>query len=321
MAAMQSTGITFGPVPSRRLGRSLGINNIPPKVCSYSCVYCQVGKTLQMETEPRDFYRPEEIQMEVKARLEALYAKGETVDYLTIVPDGEPTLDRNLGQTIELLRPLGIKIAVISNGSLLWQPKVRQALQKADWVSVKIDTTDTRTWRRINRPHPDLRLAQVLKGIRIFAEEYAGVLTTETMQVKNINDTEENILGVRNFVASMTPFKAYLAIPTRPCAEKGICPPAEGQITSAYYLFKEKISEVECLIEYEGDNFSTTGDIVEDLVNITSVHPMREEAVKKLLSKAEADWSVVDRLVKKGELVITEYLGDRFYVRRFRRTS
>ena len=113
---MQSTSITFGPVPSRRLGRSLGINNIPPKVCSYSCVYCQVGKTLQMETEPRDFYRPEEIQMEVTGRLDALYVKGETVDYLTIVPDGEPTLDRNLGKTIELLRPLGSKIAVISNG-------------------------------------------------------------------------------------------------------------------------------------------------------------------------------------------------------------
>ncbi len=316
---MQSTGITFGPVPSRRLGRSLGINNIPPKVCSYSCVYCQVGKTLQMETEPRDFYRPEEIQMEVAARLDALSVKGGTVDYLTIVPDGEPTLDRNLGKTIELLRPLGSKIAVISNGSLLWQPKVRQALQKADWVSVKIDTTEARIWSRINRPHPHLRLDQVLNGIRTFAEEYSGVLTTETMLVKDINDTRENIIGVRDFIAPLPPFKAYLAIPTRPCAEKGIFPPAESQVTNAYHLFKEKIPKVECLIEYEGDNFSTTGNVVEDIVAITSVHPMREEAVKKLLSKAEADWTVVEQLIKKGELVITEYRGDRFFMRRFRR--
>jgi wyosine [tRNA(Phe)-imidazoG37] synthetase (radical SAM superfamily) len=118
--------LTFGPVPSRRLGRSLGINNIPPKSCTYSCVYCQVGPTPRTEVLPRAFYAPTQIVQEVKAHLARLRERGERVDYLTFVPDGEPTLDSRLGETIDRLRPLGIPIAVISNGSLLSREDVRE---------------------------------------------------------------------------------------------------------------------------------------------------------------------------------------------------
>jgi len=104
--------LIFGPVPSRRLGRSLGINNIPPKSCTYSCVYCQVGPTARTEVVPRAFYAPARIVREVKRHLSRLRERGERVDYLTFVPDGEPTLDDQLGETIERLRPLGIPIAV-----------------------------------------------------------------------------------------------------------------------------------------------------------------------------------------------------------------
>jgi len=107
--------LTFGPVPSRRLGQSLGINNIPPKICSYSCVYCQVGRTLHMQAERKAFYKPEEILKAVERKVKDAKNKGEGIDYLTFVPDGEPTLDINLGKEIELLKQLGIKIAVITN--------------------------------------------------------------------------------------------------------------------------------------------------------------------------------------------------------------
>lgn len=99
--------LTFGPVPSRRLGRSLGINNIPPKFCSYSCVYCQVGPTLKTEIVPRAFYTPERIQSEVRQHLAQVRERGEHIDYLTFVPDGEPSLDARLGETIEALHPPG----------------------------------------------------------------------------------------------------------------------------------------------------------------------------------------------------------------------
>jgi wyosine [tRNA(Phe)-imidazoG37] synthetase (radical SAM superfamily) len=107
--------IVFGPVPSRRLGRSVGINNIPPKICSYACVYCQLGRTLKMQIERKAYYNVEDITKEVREKVEELKERGEKIDYLTFVSDGEPTLDVNIGNEIEALRPLGFKIAVITN--------------------------------------------------------------------------------------------------------------------------------------------------------------------------------------------------------------
>ena len=144
--------IAFGPVPSRRLGRSLGINNIPPKVCTYACVYCQVGKTTRKQVDRTRFYAPEEIYTQVRRKVEKAQHQGESVDYLTFVPDGEPTLDVNLGNEIDILKSLGIKIAVITNGGLVWRKDVREDLAKADWVSFKIDSTSEKTWRRSQSP-------------------------------------------------------------------------------------------------------------------------------------------------------------------------
>jgi wyosine [tRNA(Phe)-imidazoG37] synthetase (radical SAM superfamily) len=155
--------IASGPVPSRRLGRRLGINNIPPKSCTYSRVYCQVGPTAMTEATARAFYPPEEILRSVAQRLEALARRGEGVDWLTFVPDSETTVDANLGATIDLLRPVGIPIAVITNSSLLWRAGVRAALLiKADWLSVKVDATDPEVGTRIDRPDPILQLDTIL---------------------------------------------------------------------------------------------------------------------------------------------------------------
>ena len=158
--------IAFGPVPSRRLGRSLGINNIPPKSCSYSCLYCQVGATKGQIVEPRNFYTPEEIFQEVSAKVKKAYSADEPIEYLTFVPDGEPTLDINLGEAINLLRSLNIPIAVISNASLLSRKNVRDAIAKADWVSVKVDSIDTGIWQQINRPHESLLSSQKRRVLR-----------------------------------------------------------------------------------------------------------------------------------------------------------
>ena len=122
-----------------------------------------------------------EILRSVEDRLEALARRGEGVDWLTFVPDGEPTLDANLGETIELLRTLCIPIAVITNSSLLWREGVREVLRKTDWLSVKVDATDPDLWRRVNRPDPALKLDAILGGISSLATSYRGTLTTETM--------------------------------------------------------------------------------------------------------------------------------------------
>ena len=308
--------IAFGPVPSRRLGRSLGVNNIPPKVCTYACIYCQLGRTIKLQVDRRVFYEPGEIFEAVQGKVERAREIGETIDYFTFVPDGEPTLDVNLGREIELLKPLGIKIAVITNASLIWREDVREALMKADWVSLKVDSTREEVWRRINRPHGTLQLASILDGMLEFTKAYRGELATETMLVEGVNDGDDHVRELADFLARLKPARAYLSIPTRPPAEEWVRPPGEEAINRAYQTLSKRVDQVEYLIGYEGNAFAFTGSVEEDLLSITAVHPMREEAVSEFLEKAGADWPVVRKLIAQGQLIEMEYDGRKFYMRK-----
>jgi wyosine [tRNA(Phe)-imidazoG37] synthetase (radical SAM superfamily) len=309
--------IAFGPVPSRRLGRSLGINNIHPKVCTYSCVYCQVGKTSRMQVDRTPFYDPQEIYEDVRKKIQDAQKQCESADYLTFVPDGEPTLDVNLGRQIELLRPLGFKIAVITNGSLIWREDVRADLAKADCVSLKIDSIRQKTWNRINRQQGSLRLPAILSGMLEFADSYSGLLVTETMLVKSLNDCAKSVREIAGFLNHLQPFKAYLAIPTRPPAEKWVRPPDEDVINQAFQIFDEMPFQAEYLIGYEGNAFAFTGDVQKDLLGITAVHPMREQAVSAFLEKAGNDWSIIRRMIASNAIIETAYGGEKFYIRNF----
>ena len=314
----ESKMIAFGPVPSRRLGRSLGVNNIPPKICSYSCIYCQVGRTSNMQNIRRLFYTPDEIFQDVEKKINETKQKGELIDYLTFVPDGEPTLDINLGNEIELLKTLGIKIAVITNSSLIWREDVQIELAKADWVSFKIDAVGQDIWHKVNRPHGSLRLNKILQGIEEFAQSFKGELVTETMLLQGLNDGIDEIAKVSDFIAQIKPNKSYIAIPTRPPAEKHVVSPTEKVINLAYQAFREKSIPTEYLIGYEGNAFAFTGNVEDDLLSITSVHPMREDAVGEFLTKATADWGVIKRLKRKNRLVEIKYNDKKFYLRKFR---
>ena len=311
--------IAFGPVPSRRLGRSLGINNIPPKVCACACVYCQAGKTTRMQVDRIRFYDPEKIYKKVRKKVEKIHKKGESIDYLTFVPSGEPTLDIHIDHEIDLLRPLGIKIAAITNASLIWREDVREALYRADWVSLKIDATRENHWHRINRPHRSLRLEAILSGIQEFAKLYRGQLVTETMLVQGVNDSQTNMREITEFIARLEPFSAYLSVPTRPPTEKWVQPPDEKTCNAAFQIMREKINRVQYLIGYEGNAFAFTGDVKKDLLSITSVHPMRQDAVDEFLIRAEADWQIVQELMAKDQLVAIKYRGQKFYMRTVRR--
>lgn len=307
--------LTFGPVPSRRLGRSLGINNIPPKFCSYSCLYCQVGITAHKEVTLRRFYQPDEILQSVKSQISAAQAAGEKIDYLTFVPDGEPTLDIQLGETIDLLRSLNIRIAVISNSSLIWREDTQAVLNKADLVSLKVDAVDNVLWKKINQPHESLTLSKILQGIEKFAKQYQGKLITETMLLAGINDSRESVSSVADFLEALQPDKAYLAVPTRPTAEINISSPTEEVIVQAYNIFCGKLAHVEYLIGYEGNAFAFTGNVEQDLLSITAVHPMREEAVNELLLKAGMGWDVIHTLLNNHNLKKIEFSGKNYYVR------
>jgi wyosine [tRNA(Phe)-imidazoG37] synthetase (radical SAM superfamily) len=313
--------IVFGPVPSRRLGRSLGVNNIPHKTCSYSCIYCQVGRTRSFTIDRRSFYDPEEIALEAGEKIKKAREAGEAVDYITFVPDGEPTLDLYLDCTIGLLKPWGIKIGVITNGSLGWRLDVREALLKADWVSFKVDSTVESIWRRVNRPQKSLQLDDILEGMLEFRKAYRGTLVTETMLVRGANDGDDHLASIASFLGRLKPAKSYLSIPIRPPAERSARPPGEEAIARAYQIVGRQADKVECLIGYEGNDFASTGDPAQDLLSITAVHPMREDAVGELLQKAKAGWSLVRDLIARDLMVETEHDGRKFYTRRFPRAE
>ena len=308
-------GLVFGPVPSRRLGRSLGINNIPPKECTYACVYCQLGNTIKLEVERRKFYSTEQIVKEVGDLISKVDSDSNKINFLTIVPDGEPTLDLNLGETIKALKQFNIKIAVITNSSLLDNKKVRSDLLKADWVSVKVDAVTESIWRKIDRPHGRLNLQSILNGVKLFSEEYSNFFAVETMLVKGLNDSDDELRAISEFVKTLNPDKAYLSIPTRPPAEESVETPDEERLNKVFQIFTSKGLNAELNTGYEGNEFSSTGNLGEDILNITAVHPMRKDAVSELIKKDNGSWKDIEYLVDSGKLIKSEFEGNIFYLR------
>lgn len=306
--------ITFGPIPSRRLGRSLGINHLPAKHCTYSCVYCQVGPTEYSEFERRAFYPVAEVAEAVTRKVAELRAAGEEIDYLSFVPDGEPTLDVNLGAMIRAVKPLGIPIAVITSGALLWMPEVRAELAPADLVSVKVDSIVDRPWRRVDRPNGRIDFEEMKQGILDFAREYRGHLLSDTMLVAGMNDDEANLEGVAAFLEWMAPHCAYVTAPTRPPAEPWVRPPDEKAIARAYAILSAKVPHVAVLTSEGPGRFTHAGDPAEDLLAILAVHPMREEAVRAFLEEAGGDGEVAVRLVRDGRVRRVDYRGASFLV-------
>lgn len=306
----------YGPVPSRRLGRSLGINNIPPKICTYSCVYCQLGRTIEMSTTRTNFYDPSELKKEVEEKIAEIDLEGEDVDYISFVPDGEPTLETNLGEEIELVSELGIEVAVISNASLISEPGVRDDLGKADWVSLKVDAVSESIWHEVDRPAGNLELEDILDGIEAFSDQFDGPLATETMLIDEINDENDEIKKTASFLGTVSPDEAYIAVPTRPPAEDWANPAKEEKINRAYREFSKQVDDVEYLLGYEGNQFSSTGNFQEDILSITAVHPMREEGVQELLRKTESDPELVEELIEEGKLIKNEFEDSVYYMRK-----
>lgn len=305
--------IVFGPVPSRRLGRSLGINNIPEKNCSYSCIYCQVGKTDRLTSKRNEFYNPGKIFGEVSRKLQYLKKTREKIDYITFVSDGEPTLDINIGKSIGKLKSTGIKIAVITNSSMLWDKETRNDLMKADLVSVKIDTADPETWHRINRPHGRLNLEEIIAGIIEFSRLFSGKLVTETMLVKDINDSIKSVTETAKTIRKINPAVSYILVPTRPPAEKYVSAPPDGIINRAYQIYNTAAGKTELIIYSEGTEFTFMEDKERELLGILAVHPMQYDALHEYLRKSHSDIKFVNRLIKENILTKVKY-GNKYFL-------
>lgn len=308
--------IVFGPLPSRRLSSSLGINHIPRKYCSYACVYCQAGATSRMTIERREFYPIHEIISEVEQKIAAALKAGIPIDFLTLVPDGEATLDINLGRLIRELHKFSYPVAVISNGSLIDRPDVQAELLEADWISLKVDAVREDIWRKINRPHGRLALSSILAGMIVFRQKYQATLVTETMLAAGLNDAPDDIQAAADFLLELRPFKSWLSIPIRPPIEAWVKPPNPTALGDILQALSNKIPFMDSLFDLERADFRSTGNMREDILSISAVHPIQEEALKNMLARAGSDWAIVNDLIAENLIIKTLHAGKWFYTRR-----
>lgn len=305
--------MVYGPVPSRRLGRSLGVNPIPFKTCNYSCVYCQLGRTTNMTNRRSDFFPPEEVLTEIRQVIEEGSSRRE-IDFVTFVGEGEPTLCKSLGWLIRKTKELAdIPVAVDTNGSLLYMDEVRDALLHADVVMPSLDAGTAKTYRKINRPHRELSFETVVEGMREFRQEYDGELWVEIMLVKGLNDTESELKALKNVLDTIEPNRIHINVPIRPPAESKVLPPDNEAIALAHAILGE--GDVIDITTAEIGEFFAHGftNPEEAILAIISRHPMREEQVKETLRKLGFGDSV--KRLEQSELIKKiKYRGKVFWV-------
>ncbi len=283
----------------------------------FICLYLLPGGPYnQKNHKKRCFFEPEVIYRNVEEHIRLLKPDNYP-DYLTIVSNGEPTLDINLGKTIKLLKRTGIPVAVITNASLIIYDSVKEDLYQADWVSVKSDASDNDVWQTINRPDSQLDFDTHLKNIFLFAAEYKGDLHTETMIIDGLNDSTDHLEKVADIVKKIQPLKAYLSVPIRPPSEKKVLAPDPEKLNIAWQIFDSRKIQTELLTGFEGTETGSTGNIYEDILNITAVHPLREDTLMKLLEKDNADFSIVESLIKQKLIKSSVYKGKKFYLREY----
>ncbi|MCX5641921.1 MAG: radical SAM protein [Candidatus Omnitrophica bacterium] len=241
----------FGPVPSRRLGFSLGIDVIPAKTCTLDCVYCQLGPTPELTLERKPYVSAGTIIAEVTELLQ----NNPRIDFLTFSGSGEPTLNYDLGKMICGLKKItSIPIAVITNGSLLYQKEARQDLMKADVVLPSLDAVSGEIFQAVNRPHPDLNAERMIEGLRKFSLEYPGKIWLEVMLVKGINDSKAELGKIRAIIKSLRVNKIQLNTVVRPPAEEGFFPLTQLELEAA-----AEIIGLDCEIIAEFTGGKTTG--------------------------------------------------------------
>lgn len=313
--ASQARSMIFGPVPSRRLGRSLGINTMPAKLCSYDCVYCQAGRTASCSLSRQYVADPFEVYRLAQERIEALQNQAVPIDYISLVPNGEPTLDCTLSKTTRLLREFGYRVAVFTNASLLWNDSVKEDLMCADYVSVKLDTVNETSWQRINRPHPRLCFDAILEGVVDFSRSYNGILTTETMFINSMNDSLEEVRELGRFLARIKRRSSYFLVPVRPPAERYAIPPPPERLSMLSRAVLHTIAGAEMICCPEETDFDGQDDPEEALLGILAVHPMTTAATESFLKKKEGSTVRLQRMLEQHLLRTVEFQGTTFYLR------
>jgi wyosine [tRNA(Phe)-imidazoG37] synthetase (radical SAM superfamily) len=284
----------FGPVPSRRLGFSLGVDLVPFKTCTLDCVYCQLGSTGKTVLRREEYVPIDEVLAELGEKLE----EGGRIDWITLSGSGEPTLNSGIGRLIPEIKKLSpIPVAVLTNGTLLNLPEVREALTNADLVVPSLDAGTEETFQKVNRPHPGITLDGLTAGIASFTEGFSARVWLEVMLLPGISDSKSELEAIAGRIKVICPEKVQLNTAVRPGAEAGVEPLSSEELERARLLLSAEVSPVpvEVVAGFVGkrseaadrDLLAAVGDYlkrrpatVEDLAAVFGIH--RHQVIKHL---------------------------------------
>lgn len=302
----------FGPVPSRRLGQSLGIDTILLKTCNWNCVYCQLGRTVPSINVRCEYVPAEEILLEAEQVLKS-HMNGE-IDWVTFVGSGEPTLHVRIGWLIRQIKTMTDKpIAVITNGSLLYLPEVRDELMVADAILPTLDAGTAMLYRKINRPHPQATFERLVDGLIAFREEYRGKLWVEVMLVRGLNDTPQALEDIAQILQRVKPDAVHINLPTRPPAETWAQPTDDEGLMRAISILG---NAAEVVHPAEG-GFDLSGheNVMDAIIGIITRHPMRQDELKRTLIRLSPGQvkEALAALKNSGRAQIVERLGVHFW--------
>ncbi|PNR87157.1 Fe-S oxidoreductase [Petrotoga sp. 9T1HF07.CasAA.8.2] len=299
----------YGPVPSRRLGRSLGVSPIPPKTCNFSCVYCQLGRTTNMTNQRQEFFNLQDILEEFKAYIKSGVSQ---FDFVTIVGEGEPLLYSRIGELIKSIKAYVDKpVAVITNGALLSEEKVREELNESDLVMPTLDAYDQRTFKRINRPHKSISFDSYVDGLISFSENFKGKIWMEFMMVKGINDDEESLRKIKEIFNRISYDRLYINLPMRPPAENWVTVPEKEKIELAQNI----LGGISLDFLEEEDFYSSIEDDLEAILSIIKRHPMNQHEIESFLDqrRCENKNEIFEKLEKDENVEKVQYFGLNVY--------
>jgi wyosine [tRNA(Phe)-imidazoG37] synthetase (radical SAM superfamily) len=302
----------YGPVPSRRLGRSLGIDLVPFKVCTYDCIYCQLGRTTDLTLERKAYVTAENIMAELAPILTA----ADRPDYISLAGSGEPTLNSAIGEVIRRIKQqTDIPVAVLTNGALLWMAEVQQALLAADLVLPSLDAGDDGLFQKINRPHQALSFERMVDGLAAFTRRFAGAVWLEVLLLKGMTGTAAEVEKIAAHVNRINPARVQLNTVCRPPAETMASPLSSGQLHALGALFAVPVD----IVSYDDTatvTVSTAENVREtDILAMLERRPCTADDVARGLGiHVNEALKHLAALVTAGRLVTKTNAGRNFYM-------
>jgi len=302
-------GQIFGPVPSRRLGFSLGVDTIPFKTCSLNCIYCQLGRTINKTIQRKEYIAADDILREI----EEVLREGKRIDYITFSGSGEPTLNSEIRRMISRIKELtSIPLAILTNGTLLYRPRIREDLMEADLVIPSLDTVTQEIFEMVNRPHPSLKIEKVITGIDSFSQEFNGKVWLEIMVVKGINDSLEEIEKAAQVIKQMNLEKIQLNTVVRPPAEEFARPLTAEDLKNIKTVLGKKC---EIIAEFKrATQKAYKRDVEKSILSMVKRRPVTLVDISHSLGLHRNEIiKYVETLEKKHQVKTEVHSGERYY--------